>query len=230
MRKRGMRLLAALAMAMATLTVLGQGAAQAARDWSTAASKTADGAFVLGNPNAKVRLVEYLSFTCSHCAEFNQTGVPPLKAAYIRKGLVSLEIRHALRDPFDMAAALLARCGGPRTYFTAATKLFAKQGEWGPRAAAYEPPGATKMTRSDALFAAAKAAGLPTYLGRGMNDARVRACLDDPAEQELLGRMADEAWHGRDIGGTPAFLINGKLLADMSSWSALEPQIAAALR
>ena len=39
-------------------------------DWSTIVTKTAEGGFVMGNPNAKVKLVEFGSMTCPHCAEF----------------------------------------------------------------------------------------------------------------------------------------------------------------
>ena len=37
-------------------------------DWTTVVSATPEGGFVMGNPNAKVKLVEYGSMTCPHCA------------------------------------------------------------------------------------------------------------------------------------------------------------------
>ena len=43
-------------------------------DWSTVVSKTPEGGFVMGNPNAKVKLVEFGSLTCPHCAEFEEQG------------------------------------------------------------------------------------------------------------------------------------------------------------
>ena len=43
-------------------------------DWSTVVTKTAEGGFVMGNPNAKVKLVEFGSLTCPHCAEFEHQG------------------------------------------------------------------------------------------------------------------------------------------------------------
>ena len=46
-------------------------------DWAEVVEQTADG-FRMGNPNAPVKLVEYASPTCSHCAEFSEQGAPAL--------------------------------------------------------------------------------------------------------------------------------------------------------
>ena len=35
-------------------------------------AKTPEGGFVMGNPNAKVKLIEFGSLTCPHCAEFEE--------------------------------------------------------------------------------------------------------------------------------------------------------------
>ena len=43
-------------------------------DWSEMVSETPEGGFVMGNPNAPVKLVEYGSMTCPHCAEFQEAG------------------------------------------------------------------------------------------------------------------------------------------------------------
>ena len=42
-------------------------AAPAGTKWSETIAASPDGYFVMGNPNAKVKLVEYGSYTCSHC-------------------------------------------------------------------------------------------------------------------------------------------------------------------
>ena len=81
-------------------------------DWSSIVSKTAEGGFIMGNPNAKVKLVEFGSLTCPHCAEFEEKGGNALIENYVKKGLVSWEFRNFVRDPVDMTATLLARCGG----------------------------------------------------------------------------------------------------------------------
>ena len=58
-------------------------------DWSTIVSATPEGGFVMGNPNAKVKLVEFGSLTCPHWAEFEEKGGKALVDNYVKKGLVS---------------------------------------------------------------------------------------------------------------------------------------------
>lgn len=195
-----------------------------ARDWTAVISRTPAGAFVMGNPAAPVKIVEYLSYTCSHCAAFSAEGLGPLKATYIRGGRVSIEFRHALRDPYDFIAALLARCGGPTAYPAASEAIFAGQPDWLQRAATVEPtPGQSRSKTAQSV-------GLDAIVrARGISDARQAACLANPAEERVLGAMAEEAWQQRHIPGTPAFLINGTLVDHAATWSALEPAIRAAL-
>ena len=224
---RGFGLIAAALIAAAPATA----AAPAARDWSHTVSTTATGGYVLGNPAAKVKLVEYLSFTCSHCAHFAETGMPALTANYVKPGLVSIEARHALRDPADFAAALLARCAGPSHYFAAAARIFAGQEKWFAPLTAYEKANEAKlkaMPRDTLLASLANGAGLPALAG--VAPARVQACIASKTEQDRLGKMANEAWGERKIEGTPSFLLNGTLLADTASWEALKPKIDAALK
>jgi protein-disulfide isomerase len=207
-------------------------AAPAQRDWSKVTTRAPNGAFVLGNPAAPVKLVEYLSLTCSHCAHFTHEALEPLKADYIRSGKVSLEIRHALRDPFDLAASLLARCTGPAGYFPASEKLFARQSEWLQKAQSWSEQAGTRKDQpiGPQLIAAAEGAGLMATLQPGLTPAKAKACLADPAQQKLLTAMADEAWRTRKIGGTPFFLINGVAQEGVNDWAGLQPRLRAALR
>ena len=66
-------------------------------DWSTIVSRSPEGGFVMGNPNAKVKLVEFGSLTCPHCAEFEHQGGQALVDNYVKKGLVSWEFRNYVR-------------------------------------------------------------------------------------------------------------------------------------
>lgn len=225
--------LAGAAIAVAPLAI--PAAADAAtRDWAKMATVTPDGTFVLGNPKAKVRLVEYLSMTCSHCAHFTTEASAPLTDKYIRGGLVALEVRHAIRDSLDVTASLLARCNGPRAYFPAAQMLLASQEQWVRDAVAFQEgdKGATaKLPIGEALAALAHGAGLDRMMAtRGLQPARAKACLANKAEQDRLAAMAKEAWGTRQIQGTPSFLINGTPVEGATTWAALEPKLQEALR
>ena len=53
--------------------------APAGQAWSDVAAVTPEGGIVQGNPNAPIKLVEYASHTCSHCAEFSEQSAEPLR-------------------------------------------------------------------------------------------------------------------------------------------------------
>src|SRR5690606_35752266 len=87
------------AVALVTAAALLGGATR--MNWDTEVVPTEFG-HRIGNPNAKVKLVEYLSYTCPHCAEFARQGEAPIKLGYLAPGKVSIEIRHLVRDPIDL--------------------------------------------------------------------------------------------------------------------------------
>ena len=84
----------------------------------------------MGNPAAKVKLVEYGSLTCGHCATFAKAGMAPLVGTYVRSGKVSYEYRNFVLNGLDVAATLVARCGGPGRFFPVADTLYATQDQW----------------------------------------------------------------------------------------------------
>lgn len=228
----------AIAVALAALLLLPvAGSAKPARhvavkDWTTVTAMAPSGGFVMGNPTAKVRLVEYASFTCPHCAHFSDTGMAALRAGYIRPGKVSLEVRTAVRDRVDLAAALLARCGGPSRFFATSELLFASQGQWLPKAMEFEGRQGAQLTgqpRAARLGAIARGAGLDALLRpRGIAPARIDACLASPSETKRVTAMTDEAWNVRRISGTPFFLVNGAA-TEARDWPSLEAALRAAL-
>ncbi len=195
-------------------------------DWTQAVATTPSGSYVRGNPAARVKLVEYLSFTCSHCAAYSAEAKAPLDAL-VRSGRVSVELRHAIRDRFDLTAALLARCRGPARFFAASDAIFAAQPEWLGKAAALPEPADTGGM-ADALAGIAHGIGLDRIAAPGLPAPRVARCIADPAETARLARMRHEAWEERHIPGTPSFLVNGRP-APGATWGQLEPAIRAAL-
>lgn len=223
--------LLALLMLLPVLTSPTAAAPAAARDWSKVAVRKPDGAFVQGNPAAKVKLVEYLSMTCPHCAKLEGEAIVPLTAKYVRTGLVSYEVRHALRDPFDFAASLLARCNGPLPAFSAIPAVYAQQTIWFDRAVKWSQTAPADIPPDKVLPSVAAGAGLDTFFAaHGVPPAKAQACLADKAEQKLLSAMADEAWKRPGFPGTPAFLINGTQQDGIVTWADLDAKLAAALK
>lgn len=158
----------------------------------------------IGDTAAKVKIVEYLSFTCPHCEHFHAEVFPKIKAAYIDTGKVRLEYHEVYFDQMGLLGAMVARCGGEMRYFGITDMLYDKQRDW---AAA-----ADMATATDALKKFARTAG--------MDDATVDACLHDQKTAEALvahyqANIAAD-FPGDTFQGTPSFLINGTKYANMS--------------
>lgn len=226
-------LLAFLAALLIALPATAQTPAKpaAATDWSRTVTVGPGGAFVLGNPKAR-RLVEYVSYTCPHCAHFVGEASAPLKAGWVKRGIISIEVRNAIRDPYDLTAAVLARCGGTTRFFGDHEAIFAHQEGWMDKVQAYDPIRQAKpeKTASAQLLAIANATGLSAFMAkRGLPVARQRVCLADKKAFDLLAAMADDAWKVKEIGGTPAFSLDGKMLAEVHDWAGLQAMLTAAL-
>lgn len=218
-------LFAALALAVAPPV-----AAQA----GPAATVTAGdgGGYVLGNPAAPVKLVEYISYTCPHCATFARESGAVLNESYIRRGTVSVEIRHLVRDPVDMAMAVAANCGSPTRFASRHHALMAQQAAILGRVRAL-PRGKVDAWRqgtpAQRLRRVAGDAGVTGWMRtRGFTPAQIDACFADDAMHDRIVTMTNTAREG-GVPGTPSFAINGALLANVHGWSALRPRIDAAL-
>jgi len=202
-------------------------------DWSKVAVRKPDGAFVQGNPNAKVKLVEYLSFTCPHCAHFEHEAIAPLTEKYIRTGLVSYEVRQAIRDAYDLTATLLARCAGPRPFFAAAPAVFATQEHWMGQTQRWldTKPAVDGLPPEQLLPKLGQATGLTKmFIGRGLNAKQAQICLAGAADRNVVVAQADQAWKMPGFQGTPTFAIDGRMIGTLGGWAELDAQLTQALK
>lgn len=152
---------------------------------------TAD--MTLGDPNAKVKMVEYASLTCSHCGTFNNDVFPAFKAKYIDTGKVHYTFKEFLTPPNEVAAAgfLTARCAGKDKYFKVTDAIFHAQQEM-----------FTTGDMRGVLLRVAQSAGL--------TEAQFNACITDEAALKALNERVDKAIKVDKINSTPTFVINGK--------------------
>ncbi|MBC7522704.1 MAG: thioredoxin domain-containing protein [Sandarakinorhabdus sp.] len=224
-RRTALMLLAALALAAP---------AAAAPKWVDTIAATPEGGIRIGNPAAKVKLVEFASYTCSHCKAFNAVGVPALKAKYIASGKVSLEQRSFVRNGPDFAASLLVGCLAPRPALGLAEALFAEQDKWIVPFTTIAPADSQAIAMLPPEKQPARIAELTGLDGwaakRGLPLATGRACLADKAAQDRLLAIRADAVDRYKLAGTPHFVINGKTVAGVSDWASLEPLIQAALK
>jgi protein-disulfide isomerase len=215
---------AALVALPAASSAAQRGRPAAARDWTAVAARTPEGGFRIGNPNARVKLVEYLSLTCPHCAEFAHDSSGPLFSRYVRGGGVSVEYRNFYLNGLDVAAAMLSRCAAPRAYFNLTHALLASQATWMARMQNLSEAQRTELNALRGMPAAQRLItmiGLDAIAARHGVTARMRqTCIN---QANLNGVEALRAGGARlGVNGTPTFFINGRAL-DTNSWAGIEP-------
>ena len=223
---------AALALVAALIIPAAGNAAgpQARRNWNNTVAATPAGSHVLGNPAAQVKLVEFVSYTCPHCAHFEAQGESALRVGYIAPGKVSVEVRNYVRDPIDLAAALLTHCGPPQGFFLRHTAFMRSQERW---IGLFANPGQQQRQRWQASDFKTRMRYIATDFGfyaiaasRGIDRASADRCLADEAMARRLATLTQAA-DQLGVSGTPSFLINGDLLAGTHDWRTLELQLQA---
>lgn len=210
-----------------------------ARDWTRVVETTPDGGFVMGNPKAKVKLIEYGSLTCPHCREFDEVAVPHLIDDYVKTGQVSWEFRNYVRDAFDLTAALIARCNGAKSFFPLTRALFKDQKSWIARVEAAPKDKLEKaadLPLDQRFVTLAKLTGFSQWAAaHGEPAAKSAQCLSDQAAVDALVKQTGDVTNRYpDFVGTPSFIINGTMVefgpitADQV-WPTLESKLKDAL-
>ncbi|QAY76235.1 thioredoxin domain-containing protein [Sphingosinicella sp. BN140058] len=182
-----------------------------ARDWTRTIVQTPEGGYRMGNPAAPVKLVEYGSLTCPHCADFSAGAKAGLEAK-VRTGKVSYEFRNFVLNGIDVAATLVARCASPANYFRLTENLYATQKQWVGRISGLSQAEKDKLKalpEGERLGRLADIGGLTQLAARaGVTPQRAKACLTDPAGLARLEKIA-EAAEAQGVSGTPTFFVNG---------------------
>ena len=144
----------------------------------------------LGNPNAPVTVIEYVSLTCPHCAAFHRDVFPRVKKDYIDTGKIRFIVREFPIGRSAGNAAIANRCAPADQYFTLLANLLARQPEW-----------VSQEVRLDAIYGVAKSVG--------MSRETFDKCL---ANQSMIEGLNEVKQRGRKFGviGTPTFFANGR--------------------
>ncbi|MGC9369065.1 MAG: DsbA family protein [Paracoccaceae bacterium] len=154
----------------------------------------------IGNPDAKVELIEYASFTCSHCKNFHDNVYTKLKTDYIDTGKLHFVYREVYWDRYALWAGLVARCGGEMRFFGIVDMIFEKQREW---ATAKQPTEVVEKLRT---------------IGRaaGLSDGQMDVCLKDADMAQSLVAWSEENSKADNVEGTPTLYINGQKYSNMT--------------
>ena len=202
--------------------------APAKTNWLLTFALTDSGSHIMGNPAAPTKIVEYMSYTCGHCASFETNDVPLIKSQYIITGKASLEIRNFVLNPVDLTAAMLSRCGGKGRFFGNHKHLLATQKTWLGKTGNISKATDAKLQTQDFvgyMTGVYAETGLSAIMQqRGITPAQGRACIADKSALDAILAMSDE---GEKLGvdGTPSFLINGKLQEHMHDFNSLKSKL-----
>ena len=192
----------------------GLSAAPASSKWLSTVTVTDKGAHIIGNPAAPNKVVEYLSYTCGHCADFETKEAPAFKTQFVATGKASLEIRNMVLNPIDLTAAMLARCGGKAKFFGNQKHLLSTQATWMGKTKNISAATQEKLKAQDYtgfMIGTFNEIGLgPIMQQRGITPAQAKTCLaDKTAFNNIVGMT--EAGSALGVRGTPSFLVNGVL-------------------
>ena len=194
--------------------------------------QASDGGHLFGNPEAEKKLIEFMSYTCSHCAEFARKGDAAIKLSYVPTGKISYEVRHLIRDPVDLTAALLTHCGDEKKFGGNHEAIMYRFDEWMDKAR-----NATQAQRSRWQFGTnsarfqAIASDLDFYEimeTRGYRRADLDRCLSDEAKAKALADTSAADVAKYQLTGTPRFVLDGKLL-EAHDWPSLEKRLKDAI-
>ena len=160
----------------------------------------------LGEANAPVTIIEYMSTTCPHCADFHNNTFEAIKTKYVDSGKVRFILREFPFDPRAAAAFMLARCNPQDPtklteagqYFPMISMLMKQQETW-----------AAAQDGREALLQMSKLAGF--------TQETFQACLTNQKLLDDVNAVRERGAKEFGVAATPTFLINGKRYAgDMS--------------
>ena len=142
---------------------------------------------VLGRPDAPNIIIDYFSFTCPHCANFNAAVMPVVIREWVDSGKARLVMRHFPSDQIATRAALMAEGAAPK-FFEAVDTIFKSQIDW--------------LTAADPTAELAK-----SLVGLGISPERAVAFMSD---DKLLEKVLIDVQSGQKLGvsGTPNLFIN----------------------
>ena len=207
--------------------------APAGKQWADVVAKTADGGMVMGNPAAPIKLVEYGSLSCPHCAHLAQEAMPTLTAKYVNTGKVSYEFHSFAIHPMDVPLTVLVRCADPAAYFGLVDQLYQN---YDPMMAKFEAnikavQATQQLPAAQRWTAMSDAAGYTEFFAsRGVPTAKAHACLANLPAAQAVANEAD-AISGKNINSTPTVFLNGSRLGTPDSpptWAQIEAALKSA--
>lgn len=184
--------------ALAVAAIVALSAPALAQSSSAAQAQRVDD-HAIGSATAPVLVIEYASYSCPHCAHFQQDVWPIIYSEFVQTGQVNYIVRPMLTQPVQLAGVgvILTECVAEDRFFEAVDLLFVEQAR-------------IMQTAQDQGDLLAVYNELAASLG--LTEDSFMSCLQDPEMNALVNEKANQAI-ADGIQGTPSFIINGRILA-----------------
>lgn len=160
----------------------------------------------VGDPNAPVKIKEYFSLTCNHCADFHKTTYQELKAKYIDTGKVYFVYEEFPLNGPALYGSMIARCLPTERYPAFVDLLLRNQESW-------------------AFGGDFKASLLQNAKLAGMSEEEFETCFNNKDLQKAIANNISAASDAYKVTSTPSFVLNdgerlirgGKSIDDFSA-------------
>ncbi|MBV7256494.1 DsbA family protein [Pacificimonas sp. WHA3] len=209
-----------------------ESAAESGTNWVRTLAKTEEGGFLMGNPDAKVKLVEFGSLACSHCATFHAESMQDLKGKYIASGDVSYELRTFVLNQPDFIATMLARCTTPEAFFALADSFFERQQAWMTPFMQLKEEDIKQLEGLDQkaqLVRFGQLGKLDEFVkARSIPASKFSSCISDQASQDELENIRKAGLEDYGVASTPTFVINDERI-DANVWAQVQAALDEAL-
>ncbi len=144
----------------------------------------------LGKSDAPVKITEYASLSCPHCAHFYKETFPKLKEAYIDTGKVQFTYIDFPLDGAALNAAAVAVCMPDESYFKYIEYLFQTQSAW-------------------ALSDRQKPILVQNAQLLGADGTKLTACINSESLKAGLAERMKTEQAAHQVEATPTFVIDG---------------------
>ena len=151
-----------------------------------------------GNEDAKIKMLEFASLTCGHCAKFHNEVMPIIKENYIEKGLIHFTYKDFPLDKYALKATIIARCSGNKNFFNFLDVFYKKQKDW---------------TRTQDPFKSL----LKIAKFGGLKDEELKVCVGNKSIEDGVLKDRLKSSKDYDITATPTIYLNGeKYIGDLT--------------
>jgi len=200
--------------------------------WHANVERTERG-FRIGNPNADAALIEFISYTCGHCATFAREGEGALDLVLLAPGHMTVEVRPVIRNAIDLTVSMLVQCGGTEEFKDRHRMYMTRQDDWLGKARNAPQSQQALWARGDKAARASMASALDLddmLAERGVSRVDINTCLNDDAAALALIRNGNADRDEFAVAGTPSFALDGELLANVHNWGTLYPVLSERFR